>query len=455
MNASLERINFYKGFVRGNANYIAFTFLLIFEITKISKYAKKFISHVPDQWTVIIGLNDSLLQNHVANIFPATRFIAQIMNKFSQPFYVWFIFNLIVWIIVLTLFYFILIAITHEKIFSLLIVTLFISNQNIYSNLALPYSQTHWSLPLFVVFTYILLILKGKLKAEFFGFIHLAISLLCFIIFSSSIIFVNIFILSILIFIQDSGVFKKVNLSKASFFIVIHVAILTIQKRYSTNFPSVDPGANIMFFGENYLQRIDFNATSIELFLKVFAKTQLFWLNESFGIFTIILLFITFSLFLNLEIRKRITLSILAILSSIYLLTIFIVRFDGSNILNYGRYFMYIFPLLVIPLVYLINSNKILKMITSGIFIVLIFVRFGNFDDGLNAHLSATQLSSLKNREIQTNDEFERSWAIKIVQVCLSGNRFEYNRLKLLSNSNSLSYTSTCGLVDHWFDNPK
>jgi hypothetical protein len=226
-----------------------------------------------------------------------------------------------------------------------------------------------------------------------------------------------------------------------------------IQKRYSTNFPSVDPGANIMYFGENYLQRIDFNVYSFELFLKFFAKTQLFWLNESFGIITIILLFITFSLFLNLEIRKRIILSILTILSSIYLLTIFIVRFDGSNILNYGRYFMYIFPLLAIPLVYLLNSNKILKIITSGIFIVLIFVRFGNFDDGLNAHLSATQLSSLKNREIQTNDEFQRSWAIKIVQACLSGNRFEYNRLKLLSNSNNLSYSSTCGLVDHWFNN--
>ncbi len=449
------RISFNTDLVKRNTNHIALLFLLLFEIIKIGKYSKKFISHVPDQWTVIIGLNDSIWQNHVANIFPATRVIAQIMNKFSQPFFAWFIFNLIIWIIVLMLFYFILNLITNKKTYSLLLLTLFISNQNIYSNLALPYSQTHWSLPLVVVFTYILLILKGKIRLELFGFIHLSISLLSLIIFSSSIIFVNIFILSILIFMYGSEILKKINLFKTTLFVMTHVVLLMIQKRYSTNFPSVDPGANIMYFGENYLQRIDYNSDSIELFLKFFAKTQLFWLNESFGIITVILLFVILTVFSNLELKKRFILLILVILSSVYLLTIFVVRFDGLNTLNYSQYFMYIFPLFVIPLLYYVDSNKILKILTSGMFIVLIFVRLLNFDDGLDAHLSATQLSNLNTRELQSNEEFERSWAIKVVQSCLSDNQSDFERLKLLSSSSNLTYSSTCGLVDHWFNNIK
>jgi hypothetical protein len=437
--------------IKENLPHYALVVLLMHQFIKLSKYAQNFISHVPDQWTVIIGIGDSKFQNHVGNIFPIIRTLAEILDNYTSPFFIWYYFNLFIWIFVLVLFYLNLIAVSNLKIMSLIVVTLFVSNTNVYSNFALPYSQTHWSLPLIIVFTYVMFVLKSKRKIELFGIAHLSISLLCFITFSSSIIFVNIYILSIFVYAFGIDCIKRLNVLRISIFISTHIVILMIWKNVSTNFPSVDPGANTMFFGQNYLQEIDYNLDSIKLLTKLFMKTQLFWINQTIGIITFILLFIIFFIIYNFDFKIKTMLLSLLFLSNIYLVSIFLIRFDGRNVLNYGRYYIYIYIIFMIPIIYLAELKKVIKIMISTIFIATVIIRFVNFDLNLAAHLEPTQLSNVKSKILYSTEDFDKSWAIKVTKVCLKNDRIEFLKLKDLSSSSNITFSNTCKRVNHWF----
>ena len=187
-------------FIKNNYEHLLFILLLFFLFYKLSEYKDKFISMVPDQWTVIIGLSDSVYQNHIGNTLIIIRLIASIIDGFASPFYIWYIFNLLVWALVLIALYTNILIAFSSRMASIVVIALFTSSPRLYGQFALPYSQTCWSLPLLIVLIYAIFVQKRRCKV--FGFFHVLVSISCYLVFSSSIIFVNLFILSLFIYLD-------------------------------------------------------------------------------------------------------------------------------------------------------------------------------------------------------------------------------------------------------------
>jgi hypothetical protein len=438
--------------VKNNYEHLLFTFILTFVLYKLSIYLKNFISIVPDQWTIIIGLNDSFFQNHVGNTFVITRVIAFILDDFSSPFQIWFIFNLAIWALVLIVMYVNLNIALLNKNASLIIIALLVSSPQIYSQFSLPYSQTHWSLPLLVVLIYLRFAQARRYKL--FGFFHLLVSVSCYFIFSSSIIFINLLILSFYIYCYGFiTLLKMVSLRSTLLFFVVNLFLLALQEKMSFNYPSVDPGANIMFFGGNYFQSIDLNSQLFLSFIKVFIKTEIYWIYEIIYVAIFLLPLYAYVFIYKMNLRNKIDFTILFLLFNFYLISIFVVRYDGKDILNYDRYYMYIFILMLIPFGFLLKFSILSQKLTALILILVVIFRISSFDSNLDYHLKTSQLSNRNSKTLYTDADLERSWAIKIVQVCLEGDKNKFDELALLGNSNFLNFSPTCQRVKHWFSN--
>ena len=436
--------------LRNNYIHLLFGLIVFYTVLKLSFYTNSFISIVPDQWTVILGLEDSIFQNHVGNTFPITRIIAMFFDGLSAPFQAWYIFNLIVWVFVLTTLYANLIIGTSSKIISILAITLFISNPKIYSNFALPYSQTHWSLPLLIVLIYCLFLQKQRTRL--FGLFHAIVLVLCYLAFSSSIVFVNVFILSVYILVHGVKDFwRKESLKFALLFLITNLVLLILQEKISFRYPSVDPGANIKFFGENYFQNAKISFTLFSSFLMDYIKSVVFWLYEVLNIAIFLSPLYIYILVFKMKFADRLNLILITILFNVYIIIIFIVRYNGEGILNYDRYYIYIFLLIIIPFGYVLKHNPLSQKITVLCLIPVIIFRFLYFDTKLNEHLGTSQISSREQKTLYTQEDFERSWAIKIVQVCLKGDEGQFNELASTSVSTKLDFVSTCKRVDHWF----
>jgi len=438
-------------FIKNNYEHLLFILLLFFLFYKLGGYKDKFISMIPDQWTVIIGLSDSVYQNHIGNTLIIIRLIASIIDGFASPFYIWYIFNLLVWALVLIALYTNILIAFSSRMASIVVIALFTSSPRLYGQFALPYSQACWSLPLLIVLIYAIFVQKRRCKV--FGFFHVLVSISCYLVFSSSIIFVNLFILSLFIYLDGFSNFaRKVSLKAMAVFLAINSLILLIQEKISSNYPSVDPGANIMFFGGNYFENVDINSELILSFVRAYVNTQIFWLHAVFfiALFIFPLYLIIFIFGMNLS--KKIDFFILFLLFNFYLMSIFIVRYNGVGILNYDRYFMYIFILLLIPFGVILKNSFLAQKVTALVFIIVVIFRLMSFDSNLDYQLGNSQLSNRETKTLYIADDSDRSWAIKIVQVCLEGDRSKFEELAVLGHSNKLNFSTTCQRVNHWFE---